>query len=95
MTENTKTLIAIDPEALQGIEKKLDEILSMNAKGQIKDPVEWITNKKFMEDVSIRAYNTFAKIRDKMPDTLKREINGKQYIHREAVKKYFQGEFSS
>ncbi len=90
-----KTLIAIDPEALQGIEQKLDQILSMNPKKSIEDPVEWITNKKFMEQVSIRAYNTFARVRDKMPDSLKREINGKQYIHREAVKRYFQGEFSS
>lgn len=90
-----KTLIAIDPEALQGIEQKLDQILSMNPNKSIEDPVEWITNKKFMEQVSIRAYNTFARVRDKMPDSLKREINGKQYIHREAVKRYFQGEFSS
>ncbi len=95
MTENTRTLIAIDPEALEGIERKLDQILSMNPKTPIKEPVEWITNKKFMEDVSIRAYNTFAKIRDKMPDSMKREINGKQYIHREAVKSYFEGKFNS
>jgi len=90
-----KTLIAIDPEALQGIEQKLDQILSMRPQKQSDDLVEWITNKKFMEQVSIRAYNTFARIRDKMPDSLKREINGKQYIHREAVHKYFQGDFSS
>ncbi|MBS4070675.1 MAG: hypothetical protein KGZ90_05075 [Algoriphagus sp.] len=90
-----KTLIAIDPEALQGIEQKLDQILSMRPQKQSDDLVEWITNKKFMEQVSIRAYNTFARIRDKMPDSLKREINGKQYIHREAVQRYFQGDFSS
>ncbi len=90
-----KTLIAIDPEALKGIERKLDEILRLNPKVPIRDEVEWMTNKKFMEDVSIKAYNTFYKIRDKMPASLTREINGKQYIHRDAVKKYFQGEFSS
>lgn len=90
-----KTLIAIDPEALQGIEQKLDQILSMNPKNSTEENLEWITNKKFMEQVSIRAYNTLYKIRDKMPDSLKREINGKQYIHRDAVKRYFQGEFSS
>jgi hypothetical protein len=95
MNVNSKTLIAIDPEALQGIERKLDQILSMNPKSQIHDPVEWITNKKFMEEISVRAYNTFVKIRDKMPESLKREINGKHYINREAIKKYFQGEFSS
>ncbi len=95
MKEFTKTLIAIDSEALQGIERKLDEILRLSPKAPIRDEVEWMTNKKFMEEVSVRAYNTFAKIRDKMPEALTREINGKQYIHRDAVKKYFQGEFSS
>ncbi len=91
-----KTLIAIDPTALQIIEEKLDQLLtSRNNNPGLEAPTVWITNKKFMEGVSIKAYNTFVKIRDKMPDTLKREINGKHYIHRDAVNKYFQGEFSS
>jgi len=72
--------------------EKLENLLT--EKGKQKMESDWITNKKFMEEVSIKAYNTFVKIKDKMPDSLKREINGKQYIHQDAVKRYFQGEFS-
>jgi len=95
MTQSAKTLIAIDPEALQEIERKLDQILAEKPAQNSKPELEWLPNKKFMEEVSIKSYNTFCKIRDKMPEDLTREINGKHYIHREAVKKYFQGEFSS
>lgn len=92
---NQKTLIAIDPDALNLIEEKLDQLLSTRVRSKEKLEVEWLTNKQFKEAVSIKAYNTFVKIRDKMPDALKREINGKHYIHKEAIKRYFEGEFSS
>jgi hypothetical protein len=92
---NHKTLIAIDPDALHAIEQKLDQLLSGREKLKENQELEWLTNKQFKESVSIKAYNTFVKIRDKMPESLKREINGKHYINREAIKKYFLGEFSS
>lgn len=95
MVKDFKTLIVIDPEALQAIEQKLDQLLSGREKVKDSQEVEWLTNKQFKESVSIKAYNTFVKIRDKMPEALKREINGKHYINREAIKKYFQGEFNS
>jgi hypothetical protein len=67
----------------------------MLPKKQKNTEPEWITNSAFKEAISIKSYNTFVKIRDKMPESMKREINGKQYIHREAVKNYFKGDFSS
>lgn len=99
MEKSQKHLVPIDTTALHLMEKrleeKLDRIIDMIPKKAEGIQLEWLTNKQFKEAVSIRAYETLVKIRDKMPDTLKREINGKHYIHREAVKKYFQGEFSS
>jgi hypothetical protein len=96
MKENSTTVFAIDPDYFERIlDQKLGEYFRQIPKAPVKDEPEWITNKRFMEEVSIKAYNTFVKIRDKMPESLIREINGKQYINRDAVKKYFQGEFSS
>ncbi|MCR9080898.1 MAG: hypothetical protein NXH89_00640 [Cyclobacteriaceae bacterium] len=94
MSEQTKTLIAIDPGALKEINRKLDEVLSMNSRHQEEPETQWMPNKEFMRAVSIKAYNTFAKIREKMPDSLKREVNRKQYIHRDAIRLYFEGMFS-
>jgi len=88
--------ILIQADHFNVIMEKLEKLENLlTEKGKQKMESEWITNKKFMEDVSIKAWNTFVKIRDKMPESLTREINGKQYVHRDAVKRYFQGHFNS
>lgn len=95
--ESTPTLIAVDPKALRGIEEKLDQIISdrENQKGYTSaNEVEWITTKDFMNAVSIKAYNTFKKIKSKMPDSVIREINGRIYVHRGTIRKYFEGAYN-
>jgi hypothetical protein len=94
MSESAPTLIAVDPNALRGIESKLDQILSERSNSRESESVEWITRKSFMDSVSIKAYNTFYKIESKIPESLKREINGKNYVHRDCIKKYFEGAFN-
>lgn len=90
------TYVLIEDDHFQRIMEKLENLENhlLNPGGTVKATNEWLTNKQFKESVSIKAYNTFVQIRDKMPEHLKREINGKHYIHQDAVKRYFEGEFS-
>ena len=98
MMQTEKTLLVFDPDQIkrsfQSLENKLDQILSERSGIKQEDPVEWITAKKFMEMVSIKAYNTFYKFMDKMPDELTRKINGKIYVHRDTIRKYFEGAYN-
>jgi len=94
MSGSAQTLIAVDAEALNGIHEKLDRILSERSSAHKAEPVEWITRKDFMDSVSIKSYNTFYRIEAKIPDEMKAEINGKNYVHRDCIKKYFQGAFN-
>lgn len=95
MTESAKTLLIMDPEAIEGLHKKLDEILSQRSSSSEVQESEWITGKKFMELVSIKAYNTFYNILDKIPASHQRKIGGKIYVHKETIRNYFEGAYQN
>lgn len=92
------TLIAIDPDQFQKelneLNKKLDKLLSNNSNFSNASEVEWITSKKFMELVSIKAPSSFYLILDKMPERLKKKIGGKIYVHKDTVRLYFENQFN-
>jgi hypothetical protein len=99
MSATKNQVFTFDPEAitaglfkkLEGIESKLDTILSGN-KDNNEIEVDWITAKKFMELLSIKSFNTLYKLLDKGMSFKK--VSNKIYIHKDEIKKYFSGAYN-
>lgn len=96
--EGAKTLIAIDPDQLrkemETVNMKLDKLLSSKQENHNSMEVDWITSKKFMEITSIKSFSGFYKVLDNMQEIDKKKIGGKIYVHKDTVRKYFEGQFS-
>nr|MBI1230125.1 hypothetical protein [Cytophagales bacterium] len=93
-----KTMLVFDQgfleEKLDLVNQKLDKILSSKDKSQNDIMVDWITSKAFMETVSIKAFSSFYNILDRIPEAMKKKVGGKIYVHRDTIRKYFEGAFT-
>jgi len=95
MTESTNQKIVFDPyEWNKDIRVKLQEIdskLEMMLKKEKQIVVEWITFKKFMEVTEIKGRNTLSNKLDRMKH---KRLNGRIFIHKDEIKKYYDGEYN-
>lgn len=98
MKQAEKQVYVYDPDMaigltkkLEGIEAKLDRILSGNKEAN-EIEVDWIPAKKIMELLSIKSMNTLYKLLERGMNS--RKVSNKIYVHKDEIKKYFSGAYN-
>lgn len=79
---------------INSLRESLEKSQSDKSTNQNDLTVDWITSKKWMGTVDMKSYTSFYTVLDRMPDDMKTKVGGRIYVHKDTIRKYFEGAYT-